>query len=263
MRNKDLDSNVPLTITITPGGSRPSHAIPISGRSYAVLRILIPALAVLELSLIGSWIWLFQRSSMVQALEEEVATLSVSAAAATTLSARLQALEQEYGRLRAVYTHVEGEENLDPWLTIGSASMQTPGDDSVVTRNYEARPTEWPLAAAGFVTRVAGAGEVRHPGIDIAVASGTYVRASGTGVVDRVGSDEVYGNFVLLDHGGGLETRYAHLSVTFVAEGSQVLAGEAIALAGTTGLSTAPHLHFEVRQDGENLNPLEFVTQPR
>ena len=123
-------------------------------------------------------------------------------------------------------------------------------------------PAEWPLDVAGFVTR----GQVRagdpaesHPGIDIAVPAGTPVRAAGGGVVEAAGTDPAYGLFVLLRHAEGYETMYGHASRLLVHEGDSVRAGQVIALSGSSGRSTAPHLHFEIRREGRSLDPLTVV----
>ncbi len=132
----------------------------------------------------------------------------------------------------------------------------------------------WPLAAPGFVTRaLTGAGARPgsdgdgsrggdHPGIDIAVPADTYVRAVGAGTVLEADSDDVYGDYVLLDHGGGLQTLYGHASRLFVRAGERVEAHQVIALSGSTGRSTAPHLHFEVRRNGRPVDPMNFVSRP-
>ena len=123
----------------------------------------------------------------------------------------------------------------------------------------------WPLSAAGFVTRQFGSADQAeaHPGLDIAVANDTYIRASGAGVVSEAAADSVYGLFVLLDHGNtGYSSMYGHASRLFVAPGDSVRQNQVIALSGNTGRSTAPHLHFEVRQDGQPVDPLTLV-QPR
>ena len=78
-----------------------------------------------------------------------------------------------------------------------------------------------------------------------------------------VGEDVVYGRFVVVDHGGGIRTLYAHASSTLVQPGQEVSAREVVALSGSTGRSTAPHLHFEVIVDGLPVDPLAFVEQPR
>ena len=80
-------------------------------------------------------------------------------------------------------------------------------------------------------------------------------------VVD-VGEDRVYGRFILLDHGAGFRTLYAHASTTFAERGQRVLRDEVIALSGSTGRSTAPHLHFEILLNGEPVDPLTLVKQP-
>jgi murein DD-endopeptidase MepM/ murein hydrolase activator NlpD len=80
--------------------------------------------------------------------------------------------------------------------------------------------------------------------------------------VRDAGTDDVYGNYILIDHGDGLESMYGHASRLFVRAGDRVERNEVIALSGSTGRSTAPHLHFEVRKDGEPVDPLTYVTQP-
>jgi len=135
------------------------------------------------------------------------------------------------------------------------------------TVHYEvgaSQPSHWPLDVRGFVTR----GQVRpgdpaesHAGIDIAVAVGSPVRASGGGVVETAGTDSAYGLFVLLQHPGRYETMYGHASRLLVHAGDSVQAGQVIALSGTTGRSTAPHLHFEIRLEGKSIDPLTMVKQ--
>jgi murein DD-endopeptidase MepM/ murein hydrolase activator NlpD len=88
------------------------------------------------------------------------------------------------------------------------------------------------------------------------------VRAAGPGVVQVAGEDPVYGLHVMIDHGRGLETVYGHASRLFVSVGDTVRRGRLIAFSGSTGRSTAPHLHFEVRLDGMAVDPLTYVRQP-
>lgn len=124
-------------------------------------------------------------------------------------------------------------------------------------------PISWPLTDPGFVTQslLEGA-EGEHPGLDIAVPSGSYIRAAGAGLVSDTGQDPVYGNFVTIDHGEGYLTLYAHASEIFVEEGRRVRRNEVIALTGNTGRSTAPHLHFEIRLNGDTVDPLTLVDPP-
>lgn len=99
-----------------------------------------------------------------------------------------------------------------------------------------------------------------HAGIDIAVPMGTKVTASASGVVTHAGWKKGYGNLVVVRHNDGKETYYGHLSKITVKENEQVSAGQQVALSGSTGKSTGPHLHFEVRENGAVVNPLKILS---
>jgi len=98
-----------------------------------------------------------------------------------------------------------------------------------------------------------------HAGIDFAGAPGTRVLAVADGVVSYAGRDRGYGKLVEITHGGGYVTRYAHNASVLVQPGQTVRRGDAIALMGSTGRSTGPHVHFEVLRDGRPVNPMSFV----
>ena len=98
-----------------------------------------------------------------------------------------------------------------------------------------------------------------HSGMDFSAPIGTKIYCTGDGVVDKVVSgNNGYGNFILIDHGYGYKTRYAHLSKALVKRGQKVKRGENIALVGNTGKSTAPHLHYEVIKNNKAINPVNF-----
>ena len=99
-----------------------------------------------------------------------------------------------------------------------------------------------------------------HAGIDFRVRTGTEIRSTGTGTVVVAGRNGGYGNMVEIDHGNGLTTRYAHLSKVLVKVGDRVEASDIVALSGTTGRSTGPHLHYEVRRNGKAVDPMRFLT---
>src|SRR5690606_1638468 len=98
-----------------------------------------------------------------------------------------------------------------------------------------------------------------HSGLDIAVPSGTDVLAADRGKVLISGWNAGYGYFIAIDHGNGISTAYAHNSRLLVKEGELVAQGQVIAKSGSTGLSTGPHLHFEVRKDGTPVDPVAYL----
>lgn len=99
-----------------------------------------------------------------------------------------------------------------------------------------------------------------HAGIDFRASTGTQIRSTGAGTVIVAGRNGGYGNMVEIDHGDGLTTRYAHLSRVLVKVGDHVEAADAVGLSGTTGRSTGPHLHYEVRRNGKAVDPMRFLT---
>lgn len=103
-------------------------------------------------------------------------------------------------------------------------------------------------------------GEVKHhAGVDIGVDYGTPIVASADGVVTMASWYGGYGKAVMIDHGSGIKTLYGHNSKILVKEGDIVKQGQVVALAGSTGYSTGPHCHFEVLQDGNDINPFTFI----
>lgn len=98
-----------------------------------------------------------------------------------------------------------------------------------------------------------------HSGIDIGADEGEAICAAKSGRVIFSGTADGYGNYIKIDHGGGLETAYGHCSVLAANVGDEVEMGQTIAYVGSTGNSTGPHLHFEVKIDGEFKNPLDYV----
>jgi murein DD-endopeptidase MepM/ murein hydrolase activator NlpD len=95
-----------------------------------------------------------------------------------------------------------------------------------------------------------------HEGVDISARTGTPIQAAETGLVVYTGRQRGYGKLVIVDHGGGVSTLYAHCSALLVSRGQMVRRGQTIARVGSTGLSTGPHCHFELRIRGQPVNPL-------
>jgi len=102
-------------------------------------------------------------------------------------------------------------------------------------------------------------GRRQHKGVDLAAPVGTPIHASADGVVSRADWFSSYGLYVSLEHGGNIETRYGHMSRLNVAAGQTVHKGDIIGYVGTTGRSTGPHLHYEVRIAGEAVSPIPYL----
>jgi murein DD-endopeptidase MepM/ murein hydrolase activator NlpD len=102
-----------------------------------------------------------------------------------------------------------------------------------------------------------------HTGIDLSAAKGTPVHATADGVVAQAGWSGEYGKVVIINHGNGVQTYYAHLSEPLVVPGEDVRLGEVIALSGGTGRATGPHLHYEVRIAGTPVNPYRYLVKPQ
>jgi murein DD-endopeptidase MepM/ murein hydrolase activator NlpD len=98
-----------------------------------------------------------------------------------------------------------------------------------------------------------------HEGIDVTAPMGTPIEAPAAGVVRDAGWEPGYGNTIVIDHGFGTVTKFAHASKILVREGQRVSRGQRIALVGNTGLATGPHLHYEVHVNGRAVDPLRYV----
>ena len=126
-------------------------------------------------------------------------------------------------------------------------------------------PSGWPVRGYitdGYGTRrnPFGGGYENHAGLDIATNHGTAIEATADGRVIFAGMYAGYGNIVVIDHGYGITTRYAHMSQIGVRTGQHVMRGKTIGAVGSTGRSTAPHCHYEVRLHDRPVNPLNYIS---
>lgn len=203
----------------------------------------------------------------VPGLERKVARLQADNEKVGQLSAALDSAESRYAQVRQM---IGADIMRDP-LTLGASLPVAPPVQARLVKSAAAAdtgltvPRRWPLDESGYVTRGqssrSDSTEDVHPGIDIAVSVGSIVRAAGGATVHQVGEDPEYGLFVLLDHASDYQTMYGHLSRILVANGQSVVNGEVIGLSGNTGRSTAPHLHFEIRERGVSLDPRTMVKE--
>ena len=125
-------------------------------------------------------------------------------------------------------------------------------------------PSIWPVhgwvtSGFGFRTNPFTGLTQMHEGLDIANRIGTPVIAPADGIVSDTGKDSAYGNFIVISHGFGINGRFLHLSKILVRPGQRVKRGDKIAEVGTTGKSTGPHLHYEVRVNGIPVNPVRYI----
>jgi murein DD-endopeptidase MepM/ murein hydrolase activator NlpD len=129
----------------------------------------------------------------------------------------------------------------------------------------EVTPSLWPVSGEitdGFGERrnpFGGSSSEFHTGQDIAIAWGTPVQSTAAGMVTFAGWQNGYGQVVVIDHGDGLTTRYGHLSAYSVAAGQQIGKGQLVGNVGSTGRSTGPHLHYEVRLNDEPVDPKRYL----
>jgi murein DD-endopeptidase MepM/ murein hydrolase activator NlpD len=139
-----------------------------------------------------------------------------------------------------------------------AAKIQAAQAHSTVTRSVSASGLMWPVSAP--VTSPFGWRWGRmHEGIDLGSAYGSPIAAAAAGTVIYAGWLGGYGNLTVIDHGGGLATAYGHQSQTAVSVGQTVAQGQIIGYVGSTGHSTGPHLHFEVRVNGQPVDPLGYL----
>jgi murein DD-endopeptidase MepM/ murein hydrolase activator NlpD len=233
----------------------------------------VTGITVAALVLVGAVLYapVARTAARVPGLNREIQELSSEVEQVRELEETLNHLEARYDQVRTALGA-----NIVPEL--GSVSDSTPRASPILaglpTRQREyptgpSLPTFWPLDSLihpGVVTRgqiAGGNGAQAHPGIDIAVGTGTPIRAAGGGEVREAGYDPEYGLFVLIDHPDGYQTMYGHASRLLVKPHDKIDAGQVIALAGNTGRSTAPHLHYERRHGNALVDPLTPLQRER
>jgi murein DD-endopeptidase MepM/ murein hydrolase activator NlpD len=178
-------------------------------------------------------------ASVQEDRETFVAEVEALQAQSAALAAKIAAAQAAAARAAAVPSPEEGSP---------TASAPAPSASGFA----------WPVS--GPVTSGFGARWGRmHEGVDIAVPSGTPVHAAAAGTVIHAGWLGGYGNLVVVDHGNGIATAYAHNTSIAVAVGQQVAQGDVLSYSGSTGNSTGPHVHFEVRVNGAAVDPMGYL----
>jgi len=198
---------------------------------------------------------------------EQLATLQILASEVTTaygIKQRLEGPASISNESRLVPTYQQSLERFDYLRT---ARLYPTGTRRILrTWQMNVIPSVWPvpgrlLSSFGSRSDPFTGGSSFHSGVDITAVKGTPIRCTADGIVKSAEWSGAYGKLVIIDHGGGVETYYAHLSAFEVIPGQDVRRSQVIGRSGGTGRATSPHLHYEVRQGGAPVNPYKFLAR--
>ncbi len=261
--------------------------IHLSYKSLACVGLGLAFLGALALGMFSSYLWMSRKVSNYDTLQanfeslrsryldlqrqanqhqQQMASLETLASEVSVAYGINQPLGTENGTALDVDSTPDLRESLEQYSFLQSASF------SQIYHHYAYRwqahnePSLWPVIGVlrssfgGRSDPFSGEGAF-HTGVDLQAPVGTQVVVTGDGVVESAGWSGRYGKLVVVDHGNGLETYYAHLSQLMVMPGQEVRRGEVIALSGSTGHVTGPHVHYEVRLSGTPVNPYRYMAK--
>ena len=180
--------------------------------------------------------------SIIEKYTEEAETIDTTSleVAKSTIEEKVEQKAEE------VQKQKEEQERLDKMPSINGIKLAVQPVSGVITSRY------------GVSSRLR---KSTHTGLDIAASTGTHIKVIADGTATCASYQGSYGKLVKIDHGNGLETWYGHTSKMYVSVGQKVTAGDVIAAVGSTGNSTGPHLHLEIRINGEHVNPQNYLYQ--
>jgi murein DD-endopeptidase MepM/ murein hydrolase activator NlpD len=263
----------PVTILMVPHSrTKPiSIRVPVLALASSVCLFLLGASVVVAMSV---------RAVEHQRMKERLSYLSSQFLAMRDTMLSLKQSERDFRKLFGVKSKTAVLESMDPADT-GSLDMemlreQIEASMRSVTeiRTYVAEqkdiyistPLGWPVSGSlsspyGNRTHPVHGGIRFHTGVDISVPPGSDVKATADGIVSFAGWTENSGIVVVVEHGRGFSTAYAHNQKASVKVGQRVVRGEPIALSGSTGVSTGPHVHYEIWKNGRHTNPADFLAR--
>jgi murein DD-endopeptidase MepM/ murein hydrolase activator NlpD len=222
-----------------------------------MVRLLMALGGFLALLVIASLVMVLTgafRLSKISYLEHRNHELEAEMAKVVVLRKQLFELEQQTRKMAAMLG-VEKTPSPVDWDSVPYDSSALPEWVKGKTWGSQMVPVLLPVEGYAISQRAAGA----HEGVDLAAREGTPVRATADAVVEQRGNDRQYGRFILLKHGTGFQSYYGHLEDWNVDKGDTVQAGQTVGWVGSTGRSTAPHLHFEIRRDGLRIDPASIL----
>ena len=178
-----------------------------------------------------------------------------------------EVVENGDARFKSLFASWTALERTSPVVGAGVPGADVPAYSSPLPQRAVSVPSRMPLEGAqltssfGMRSHPVLGGRRKHNGIDLAAPTGTPVYATADGVIGRADWYSSYGLYISISHGASMETRYAHLSRLAVTAGESVKKGDLIGYVGSTGRSTGPHLHYEVRVDGLAVNPIPYMVE--
>jgi murein DD-endopeptidase MepM/ murein hydrolase activator NlpD len=254
-----------LTLLVVPHDERTVRRLRVSYRWIKIWTGLGVGLLLLLVLAIATYGRVASRAARATLLERENAQLAAENEKVEDIAENLRRTERAYAQIRDMAGLPPVDARAGPAGAQAEPGPAADGEEAIeesVPPTSSAAPDSvpfgWPLALKGFQT-APYTGASGHPGIDVAVPVHTPVLATARGTVAAADSDPVYGHYVVLAHGGGLETMYGHNAVLLVEVGEAVERGQPIAYSGNSGRSTAPHLHYEIRRAGRAIDPAPYL----
>ena len=199
-----------------------------------------------------------EEATMEALLEEKSAQLAATSAEIMESAATIEEYEAQVSAQTSVIEALEAEVAAD------KATLEAQNQTTSVTYSGV---FVWPCPSYTYISSTYGYREsptygasTFHSGIDLAADYGAAILAAADGTVVAASYESSMGNYIMIDHGGGVYTVYMHCSALYVSTGQSVSAGETIAAVGSTGISTGPHLHFSVRVNGSYVDPMTYLS---
>lgn len=249
-----------LSVIVVPHGDLETRTLEIPYRTLKVLVVVAFTVFVALGLMVGLWFNFAAKAARANDLEKQLTRLEAERSKVDSLAQLLSEVEAQYEQVRKMLGADAPSVGRQPLLPDLPKTVFRDDDGDGVAD--QAPPDAWPLTERGHVTRGLTKTNTPHTGLDIAVPQNSYIRASGPGVVKAAAEDSIFGKYIIIDHGGGIETLYAHAARLLVTPGTRVKRQQIVALSGSSGQSTAPHLHFEVRRNGQPIDPYTYVKQP-